>query len=213
MVNQEKGTMIADVKRQVMEYVLAGLGQPEAAAINESDLVRQFGLSRPNIREILSSLEGQGVIRNLPRKGYCYVDYNATDYYSLRLMRYTVEREALRKGVQRANQEDLRRIRLAFENLERDLEAQEWERFERDDEAFHAALIASSHDNMLIRMFDFIRSTVMRIHVRHDFSQAEFSEQVQQAHRPIMAAFEKRDWPALKAAVEFHLGRELEEEQ
>lgn len=57
------------VERSLKKAVLSGQLGTGARLPSEAELARQFGVSRPTIREALSSLQSQGLIRRVPGAG------------------------------------------------------------------------------------------------------------------------------------------------
>lgn len=204
--------MAIDVREQVSEYVRAGM-LDASTVLSERDLAKQFNTTRGHTRQVLLSLEGEGVLRRLPRRGYTYINYDNTDRYSVLYVRYHIEREAWRKAVRRANQRDLQAVREIHERMERHCAEKNWEAFSRDDKEFHAALVRASHDNMLIHIFSYLSSTLFVLHESYEYRSgmdAAF-ERTQANHRAIVDRFLARDWPALKEALHEHIGKSLTE--
>ena len=79
------------------------------------EIAERFQLKRSNAREMLLALEGEGSIRRISPKGLlqCGLWFDRHPKRSLAL-RYAIEREALREGVQGATREDMVRITLIF---------------------------------------------------------------------------------------------------
>ncbi|MPM62512.1 HTH-type transcriptional repressor RspR [bioreactor metagenome] len=194
-----------DIKDQIREYVYAGASANDGF-LSEREIAQHFNLKRNNTREVLLRLEGEGVLRRHPKRGYSYVDYDSTDAATVIVMRYMVEREAVRKAAVRATREDMVRLTLIFEELEALIAAKDLPGFMASDMEFHTALIASSHDNMLIKIFEFMKATLFR---RRDLAAGEFPQsfvKTQEAHRKIFAAFKARDAMALEQALYDHIG-------
>src|SRR5690242_18774488 len=53
-----------EVRGEVLTYLAEGY-QPTARLPSEHDLASAYGVSRPTIREVLRSLEGDGVVRRV----------------------------------------------------------------------------------------------------------------------------------------------------
>ena len=77
--------------------------------------------------------------------------------------------------------------------------------FSAADREFHFALVRASHDNMLIRVFDFLQSTLFRREkLLPVFS--ELHEKTQVAHEGILQAFLARRGDELQERLKQHLG-------
>ena len=142
---------------RIREYIYTEAGG-EGQFLSEREIAQKFDLKRGAVREILLSLEGEGVLERIPQKGYRYVRCDDSDPRSVEAVRYVVEREAVRKALTARTREDLVRLALILEDLDRFAAAKELEGFSRTDLEFHEQLVAASHDNMLIKMFSFLHS-------------------------------------------------------
>jgi len=195
-----------DIKEQIREYIYSGAGTI-GAILSEREITQQLKLKRGYVREILLTLEGEGIIRSIPKKGYCYVDYNGTDIKTLNAIRYAIEREALRKAIGGAmTRDDKVRLTLIHEDLERFAAEQNTKSFSECDMEFHTAIIEASHDNMLIKMFNFLKATVFRLHAVCSRRFDDQFENTQLAHRAIFAGIKNEDMESAEKSLEKHIG-------
>ncbi len=196
---------MVNIREKIRDYIYAGTTAP-GVFLTEREIAERFQLKRGNTREMLLALEGEGSIRRVPLKGYCSVDYDNTDLQTVLALRYVIEREAIRQAVVRATREDMVRITLIFEDLERHLTENDLEGFGRADLEFHTALIAAAHDNLLLNFFTFLTGTLFRrfntIHHK--------SEGAQAAHRALFDAFKSHDVKTAQAALKEHIARNQE---
>src|SRR3954453_9479146 len=84
------------IKRQVCDAILNGLFQPGARLV-EANIAEQLGVSRAPVREALVSLEREGIVASLPRRGYFVIDFTEKDIEELYSLRRLLEVEALRR--------------------------------------------------------------------------------------------------------------------
>ena len=94
---------IKSLSEQVYEYIVHQIKIGTLSfeeKINETDLIQQLGISRTPIREALIQLASDGILENVPRKGF-YV--NTKGYESVLICPqgtdYTAVQEMLRKAV------------------------------------------------------------------------------------------------------------------
>ena len=197
---------VPDIKEQIREYVCAGVGGKDGF-LSEREIAQHFDLKRNVTREILLTLEGEGVLKRHPKRGYSYVNYDSTDTDTVIVVRYVVEREAGRKAVARATREDMVRLTLIFEEMDALAQAQNLPGFMAADMEFHTALIASSHDNMLIKIFEFMKATLFRRKDLHETGFPDLFVRTQAKHREIFVAFKARNPEMLDLALRQHLGQ------
>ena len=76
------------IEGQVREAILSGAFRPGERLV-ESAIAEQLGVSRAPVREVLSALERDGLVINIPRRGYFVISFTEEDIeeiYSLRLL-------------------------------------------------------------------------------------------------------------------------------
>ncbi|MFA6568811.1 MAG: GntR family transcriptional regulator [Victivallales bacterium] len=168
--------------------------------ITERDIGNTFNLKRGISRELLLSMEGEGILKRVPQKGYRFVDYNNTDHEAVMAVRYTLEREAARKAMTVATREDILRIILAYEDMGKYKEENNPEKFREADIEFHKAIITASHDNMLKNMFSFISIPVFKMNEPTN----EKMGNTNAGHFKILSALRGKNLPALEDALKKH---------
>ncbi|MGF0038435.1 GntR family transcriptional regulator [Victivallis vadensis] len=188
---------------RIREYIYTEAGG-EGQFLSEREIAQKFDLKRGAVREILLSLEGEGVLERIPQKGYRYVRCDDSDPRSVEAVRYVVEREAVRKALTARTREDLVRLALILEDLDRFAAAKELEGFSRTDLEFHEQLVAASHDNMLIKMFSFLQGAAFRY--QHPAFSEAFSE-TQACHHRIFENFKAGKTAETLEALQEHLVR------
>ena len=192
------------VQKENIREFLYTQGGVSREVLSEREIAEQFDIKRNHARELLLELVGEGVVERHPRSGYRYVDYRGTRTGSAIMMRYTVELEAAAVAIDNADREDEVRIMLAADALDRAAAEEDLAAYLAADREFHTALVRASHDNMLIRIFEFLQSTLFR---RAAF-QTAFTEPhraTQRAHKKILQAFLDRDGAKLQTLLKRHL--------
>ncbi len=90
------------IEHRLRAAILSGAFGPGERLV-ESAIAEHLSVSRGPVREALTSLEREGLVVHVPRKGYTVVDFTEKDVdevYSLRLL---LESEALRRAMDRLN--------------------------------------------------------------------------------------------------------------
>jgi len=179
--------------------------------VSERDIAQKFNISRSNSRKLLLNMEGEGLVRSIPQKGYLLINYSHTRSVTLFRVRSAIEAEAARMACENAMREDFLRMMLILDEMEEALDAQDPERISTLDIEFHHALVAASKDNMLIRLYSFIF-----IPTTCEKWPTDLSREMIEIHRHIFATIRARNPVAAENAIITHLGhrqreRELEE--
>ncbi len=173
--------------------------------LSEREIAEQFSIKRNQARELLLELVGEGVVERHPRSGYRYVDYGSASAASAIMLRFVTELDAAALAVRNANREDEVRLTLACDAFQKAVAAKDFSAFAAADREFHITLVRASHDNMLIRIFDFLQATLFR---RATILQEFFAGPhlaTQKAHSAILQAFLARDAQKLQKLLKRHL--------
>lgn len=199
------------------ERVLSGRLPPDARLPSERQLAREFGVSRPVVREALRALVERRLIDVEASRGAFVrkdagsgryqpldVEYRrrGTTARNLSEARLMLESETAGLAASHADDEDLATLRAAVERLE--ASATPLDRV-RNDLAFHAALAAASHNPVIETMFASIQGLTVELMVR-SAGDAEVVRKSEPYHRMIYEAIADRDADAARAAMQAHLG-------
>ena len=197
--------------------VLSGELPADERLPSERQLAREFGVSRPVVREALRSLVERRLIDVEPSRG-AYVrgetgprrpqpfdlDYlrRGTTARQLSEARLMLETEAAALAAEHADTDDLAALQTAVERLE--ASPTPLDRV-RNDLAFHAALVAASHNPVIETMFAAIQGLTVELMVR-SAGDAEIVRRSEPYHRIAYQAVADRDAGAARAAIQAHLG-------
>jgi DNA-binding GntR family transcriptional regulator len=88
-------TLAENIAARLIDAILLGKMAP-GERLNESELARQFKVSRAPIREALQQLKEQGLALNHPRRGMFVVVLDDEDQQKINSLRVVLEAEALR---------------------------------------------------------------------------------------------------------------------
>ena len=170
--------------------------------VSERSLAEKFNLKRSSSREILLSLEGEGIVERIPQKGYRLIDYRNTSIESIWAMRAAIEFAACREAMKLATREDILRIIMTYEDMEKYVEKNDYENFRKADVDFHRNIVLAAHDNMLIHMFNFINTPVFE----DKFSTQETLHFTNEAHKLIVDALKNKDMELAEKFIKSHYG-------
>src|SRR5512135_1314271 len=86
--------------------ILSGRVKP-GSILNERELAKQLGVSKTPVRESLTVLDHEGLVRTLPRKGYLVSGYTVQDVHNFFDLRMILESAAVELAVSRITDEEL----------------------------------------------------------------------------------------------------------
>ena len=141
---------------EVKDYLCSGSVE-STETLSERDLAQKFNVKRGKIREVLIQIEGEGILKRMPLKGYQLNDFSGETPDEIKALRKTIELLAARRAARHADREDLVRLTLAYEELSKACaEGSEADRIE-SDRYFHTTIIKASKSRLLSHMFAFIQ--------------------------------------------------------
>jgi GntR family transcriptional regulator, transcriptional repressor for pyruvate dehydrogenase complex len=185
---------------------------------SETDFVQMFGVSRASIREGLTRLRAEGVVRSRKGSGSYAVRDRAPQMVRLSAIsstrelaewhevRLALESEVAALAADRRTEDDLARLVRAQETLMARLIV---DRAEREDVAFHAALAVCAHNpklsDALGRLTSHIFSWGNLSAQRSVLTAAERRELIALEHGAIVDAVTARDGDRARAELRRHL--------
>ncbi|TSP09550.1 GntR family transcriptional regulator [Cupriavidus campinensis] len=128
--------------------------------LNEGVLASALGVSRTPLREALTRLTTEGLLRFSPGKGFFCRDLDAQEVFSLYELRKVVETEALRLAIVRAREEDIDALLSFLENTGPEPGDRTVEELVKLDETFHEGLMAMSGNLEMLRVLKNINARI-----------------------------------------------------
>ena len=186
------------VADHIREGILAGRLRP-GARIDQDAIAEELGVSRLPVREALITLDQEGLIENIPRRG-AYVQRlerdDILDHYQLFGQ---VAGLSAARAVARLDDEGLRRLVLLHETLgaTKDLVEQERLNFE-----FHRTINKACGSKRIDSM---LRLLTRSLPMPYFEFVPEWLDDAQRQHQDIVDAFQRRDPMAAQRAMEQHL--------
>lgn len=104
---------------ELRRLILAGELRP-GSPIRQDAIAGTLGVSRVPVREALKILEGEGQVTYRPHRGYFVTELSLRDVREIYRIRELLESEALRVGVPKLTDDDLRRMAECLEEMEAD---------------------------------------------------------------------------------------------
>jgi GntR family transcriptional repressor for pyruvate dehydrogenase complex len=208
-----------EVTRALVSHIAAGDWRPGDRLPTEKALGLQFGVSRAVIREAISRLKSEGYVATYQGKGAFVSEEPGLAAFRLAAttpdavrnehlfeLRALIEQSAAELAARRRSARDLTAIRSALADMRRayaldglGLEA---------DTRFHEAIAAATHNPVLERFMQFVGRHLREIIRLARVSVAKYENrlgEVDREHVAILAAIERRDAPAARAAAAVHI--------
>ena len=211
------------VVRQIELLILRGILRPGERLPAERELSERLGVSRPSLREAISTLQNKGLLTSKAGAGIFVADVLGSAFSQALVQLFAAHDEAVfdyisfrrdmeglaaERAATLASDTDLQVIQTVFDKME----AAHAKRNPADeaqlDADFHLAIIEASHNvimlHMMRSMYQLLREGVFynrTIMFKQRTTRSDLLEQ----HRDINTALQARDAEGARAAVTAHL--------
>jgi DNA-binding GntR family transcriptional regulator len=186
------------------------LGQafPPGQRLDEAALAADLGISRTPLREALKILSAEGLVHIKPRRGCFVAELTPDDLEEIFPIMAMLEGRVAYEAALKAGPEELKRLDVLHEKLEKHAAARDVDRYYEVNYVFHDALQELAGNRWLQHMIGDLRK-LLRLS-RHRSLKLEGRQQESLAeHRALMAALHRRDAPAAEDVMKSHLLAQL----
>ncbi|MCL4370257.1 MAG: GntR family transcriptional regulator [Chloroflexi bacterium] len=174
------------------------------------ELARQFGVSLTPVRDALNRLAAEGLVEDVPRKGYFVARLDHEEIVDLLDARRLIELAAVEQGIELAEPDQMDEMRLLLEEMaplfDEEGHCLDYAEFSRLDSQFHLLVVATAKNRHLLQIY---RGLSVHLHIFRTNLAAQGGYRRRLAsvreHRAILRAFESRDLPDVKAALSAHV--------
>jgi DNA-binding GntR family transcriptional regulator len=174
----------------------------EGEPLRQDDLAERYGTSTIPVREALRQLEGEGLVRFLPNRGFVVAALSAAEIRELCEIRVMLESHALRLAIPKLSRATLNRAAQILDASDQDANyVQTWG--DRNWE-FHSTLYAVSNRPLLLGMIERIHGHIER-YLRAHVTLANYREQGQREHRAILSACRSKDVETALTCLRSHI--------
>ena len=181
MFRSIKRSRVSDeVVIQIKNLISEGKLRPGDRLPPERELIKQFGVSRPSLREALNSLMAMGFLEVKQSKRTfiksvasermegplsLLIKTDTQKIFDLIEVRKAMEVWGASQAAERATEEDIKRLEFIIEEMERAIEeGRDWD---KEDADFHLAIAQATHNMVQIHimstMYDLLRESVAKL--------------------------------------------------
>jgi len=176
----------------------------------ERRIAEEMGISRAPVREALRQLEEEGLLVNIPFKGWYVTEVTPKAMGEIVSLRRVVEAFAAERAAELAKAGDVRALQHLHQDMERAAAHEDADELLELHLQFHGRFYElAAHD--LLRQVWTTMEGQLRLYLRlHQLTYDTLPHYVE-AHRPIVDALAARDVEALKAAIQEHLAEHTDQ--
>ena len=199
----QRTVSIADIVfERLEEDILSGVYR-EGEYLTELRLCEILGVSRTPVREALSRLVQEGLVKETG-KGAKVLGVSLDDLIDIYEIRYRIEGYATRKCAERISDGELRQLRETLELQEFYTEKGESARIKETDSRFHSLIYEFCGSKTLFETLSELHRKVQRYR-KMSVENGERAKAAVSEHREIYLAIEARDGERAEALVARHI--------
>jgi GntR family transcriptional repressor for pyruvate dehydrogenase complex len=180
MFKSIKHTKISDeIISQIKSQISEGMLKPGDRLPPERELVKEFGVSRPSLREALNSLVAMGFLEVKGKRTFIksvasesmqdplslLIKTDTQKIFDLIEVRKAIEAWGAFLAAQRATEEDIIQLENILEEMRKAFE--EGQSWEKQDADFHLAIAQATHNtiqtHMMSTIYDLLKESIARV--------------------------------------------------
>ena len=190
-----------DVARLIRRRIFDG-GYAAGSYIRLDQLAAELGISVTPVREALFALRAEGLIAQLPRRGFVVLPVTGRDVTDVANVQAHVGGELAARAAVNVTDDQLRELKAIQARLEEAYAGDDQERTVRLNHEFHRAINVASDSPKLAQLM----SQITRYAPESVFPTIEgWPNQSIKDHRRVLSALEKHDKNLARAAMSEHL--------
>ena len=190
-----------DVARLIRRRIFDG-GYAAGSYIRLDQLAAELGISVTPVREALFALRAEGLIAQLPRRGFVVLPVTGRDVTDVANVQAHVGGELAARAAVNITDDQLRELKAIQARLEEAYAGDDQERTVRLNHEFHRAINVASDSPKLAQLM----SQITRYAPESVFPTIEgWPNQSIKDHRRVLSALEKHDENLARAAMSEHL--------
>ncbi len=193
------------IEQHIRTAIITGVFKPNEHLI-EATIAEQLGVSRSPVREALSALEREGLIVNLPRKGYHVIHFAEKDIAEIYSLRLLLEREAMRRAIERLSSVQATLLQETVDQigLVAHLPA-ERTRLVALDLSFHDRICQIADHSRLYFAWNSMRQQTAMLISLTSITHSNEPDQHQEIHQRILDAMRARDFAQADGLLHDHI--------
>lgn len=171
----------------------------------DADIAEKFGVSRSLVRNALTTLANDGLVR-IFRRGFYVTEFSQKDVADLLEFRRLLETSSLRAAIEATSDSEIADMAARLAEAEALLEAGDLEAFYAFDVETHGMIIDKGQNAYTKKIYDNL-STILRMIIRSDFGKQPKISEAFREHQALFAAWKRRDVKGALVALNRHLSR------
>ena len=206
-IEDSRKTVTAIVQERVRQAILDGVLSP-GSRIDQNQLAIDLNVSLVPIREALKTLEGEGFVQIIPRRGAFVTEISLEDMDDLYFTRQIIEGQAAYHAVEHLSVSNVEQLETLYEYMDTALLDHDFPGFMTYNREFHFVIYNASNSRYLRNLITGLWDLAERYRYRYLLLRDQ-GESIQREHRVILDACHQRDAKALRNAIITHMQHTL----
>ena len=190
------------------EWLIAAITSfriPTNSQISENKLAVQLGVSRTPVREALKRLESEGLVKRGDAGRFTVAMLSAKDVDEAMDLLMLCDTYMFQRAAQNFTKREIDTLRKAAKDMARAADAADREGWSTSDHVFHETIMVAANNQLIAETARVTRRRIQRFWAR-SASGAKDLVTCSAEHTEIAESIAHGDLPAIKKAVEAHLG-------
>ncbi len=202
-------TVTARVRERIRAAILSG-ELPAGSRLDQAQLAADLHVSLVPVREALKTMDSEGFIKIIPRRGAFVADISAKDVEDLYAARQLLEGQTAAQAVTSLTDSHLATLHALMQQMISELDRHDYPAFMISNRQFHFTIYTACDNpyltNMITTLWDMAERYRFQYVLRHERGQV-----IQSEHQVILDACRARNAAHLRDAITHHLQRTLDE--
>jgi DNA-binding GntR family transcriptional regulator len=179
------------VYEKVRDFIVSSAILP-GAKIDEDALSRNLGVSKTPVREALSKLAHDGIVKIIPNRGAFKIKLFKKDIFEIMVIRETLEGLCIRLAVSNINDKIIKKLRAILDDFEKkDLE-KDFHHYPEAMRKFYNLIYNTAKNPKLIRIIQSLYDLTNMFRVFYFNNPGRVNHSIE-VHRKFIDVLEKRD--------------------
>jgi len=198
-------SLTSQVTQFLEQAILRGEIKPGEKLV-ERELSQVLGISRSPIREAIRSLESNGLVKTIPRKGTVVTEVSGKEVEEIYSVKSMLEGFAARLACKRITGREIREFRLLLEKMENRVSRNNLHEYLELSKEFHELIIKASNNAKLYQIYRNLMKPIQWLQLI-SLSFPERARNSLREHQQIVEAFVRGDGESLEKVVREHVDR------
>jgi DNA-binding GntR family transcriptional regulator len=193
------------ITQRIRDAILDGTYKPGERLV-ETAIASQLGVSRAPVREALSALEREGMVVNVPRRGYSVIEFTDKDIDEIYSLRLLLEVGGLRRAMSRFTEEDIAEMQSVIDRLgEAAQQKSDPGTIVSLDLSFHEFMCRVADHSRLYSVWNGIRLQTQILIGVTSRTHYKYPDQPKKLHQTILDAIRDRDLQRAESSITDHI--------